>query len=102
MLTRDILSVFPNKRIRAIDGMAVTADVWEEAHDYHRQLNRLHTVLHHGPGIVTGLEVIASEPADNSVYLLPGLAVDSIGQTILVPEPRAYSLGNAEGLLYLI
>jgi hypothetical protein len=102
MLTREALSIFPNKRIRAIDGMAVTADVWEEAHDYHRQLNRLHTVLHHGAGIVTGLEVIASDPPDNAVYLLPGLAVDSIGQTIVVPEPRAYDIGNAEGRLYLI
>ena len=102
MLTREALSLFPNKRIRAIDGMAVTADVWEEAHDYHRQLNRLHTVLHHGAGIVTGLEVIASDPADNSVYLLPGMAVDSVGQTIVVPEPRSYDLGNADGRLYLI
>lgn len=102
MLTREALSIFPHKRIRAVDGMAVTAEVWEEAHDYHRQLNRLHTVLHHGAGIVTGLEVIASDPPDNSVYLLPGLAVDSVGQTIVVPEPRAYDLGNAEGRLYLI
>lgn len=102
MLTREALSLFPNKRIRAIDGMAVTADVWEEAHDYHRQLNRLHTVLHHGAGIVTGLEVIASDPADNSVYLMPGMAVDSVGQTIVVPEPRSYDLGNADGRLYLI
>jgi hypothetical protein len=102
MLTREVLSLFPNKRIRAMDGMAVTADVWEEAHDYHRQLNRLHAMLYHGAGIVVGLEVIASEPADNSVYLMPGLAVDSIGQTIVVPEPRAYDLGNAEGRLYLI
>jgi hypothetical protein len=102
MLTREALSIFPNKRIRAIDGMAVTADVWEEAHDYHRQLNRLHTVLHHGAGIVTGLEVIASDPADNSIYLMPGLAVDSIGQTIVVPEPRAYDIGNADGRLYII
>ena len=102
MLTREALSIFPDKRIRAVDGMAVTAEVWEEAHDYHRQLTRLHTVLHHGTGIVTGLEVIASDPEDNSVYLLPGLAVDSVGQAIIVPEPRAYDLGNAEGRLYLI
>jgi hypothetical protein len=102
MITREVLSVFPNKRIRAIDGMAVTADVWEEAHDYHRKLIRLHTVLQHGAGIVTGLEVIASDPADNAIYLMPGLAIDSIGQPVVVPEPRSYDLGNAEGRLYLI
>jgi hypothetical protein len=102
MFNREALGLFPRKRIRAVDGMAVTADVWEEAHDYHRQLHRLHTLLHHGSGIVTGLEVIASDPADNSVYLLPGMAVDSLGQSIVVPEPRAYDLGNAEDRLYLI
>jgi hypothetical protein len=102
MITREVLSIFPNKRIRAIDGMAVTAEVWEEAHDYHRQLIRLHSVLQHGAGIISGLEVIASEPADNSIYLMPGLAVDSIGQPVVVPEPRSYDLGKADGRLYLI
>lgn len=102
MFTQEVLSIFPNKRIRAVDGMAVTADVWEESHDYHRQLMRLHMVLNHGSGIISGLEVIASDPADNSVYLLPGLAIDPIGQTIVVPEPRAYDLGKADGHLYFI
>jgi hypothetical protein len=102
MFDREVLGLFPNKRIRAIDGMAVTADVWEEAHDYHRQISRLHTLLHHGTGIVTGLDVIASDPADNSVYVLPGLAVDPLGQTIVLTEPRAYDIGNAEGRLYLV
>ena len=77
MFNREVLGLFPRKRIRAVDGMAVTADVWEEAHDYHRQINRLHTLLYHGAGIVTGLDVIASDPADSSVYVLPGLAMDS-------------------------
>ncbi len=102
MFNREVVGLFPRKRIRAVDGMAVTADVWEEAHDYHRQINRLHTLLYHGAGIVTGLEVIASDPADSSVYVLPGLAMDSIGQTIVIPEPRAYDLGHTEGRLYLI
>ncbi|HXF61444.1 MAG TPA: hypothetical protein VNK95_07495, partial [Caldilineaceae bacterium] len=102
MFSRELLGLFPRKRIRAIDGMAVTAEVWEEAHDYHRMVDRLHTLLHHGSGIVGGLEVIASDPADSSVYVLPGMAVDPVGQTIVVPEPRAYDLGSADGMLYLV
>jgi len=102
MLTREVLSIFPKKRIRALDGMALTAEVWEEAHTYHRQLMRMHTVLQHGPGILTGLDVIASDPPDNAVYLMPGLAIDSLGQPVVVVEPRSYDLGNAEGRLYLI
>lgn len=102
MFTSEMLRLFPRRRIKPIDGMAVTADVWEEAHEYHRQLNRFHALLMHGAGVVTGLEVIASDPADSAVYILPGIAQDSIGQTIVLPEPRAYDLGNSQGLFYLI
>lgn len=102
MFTRELVGLFPRKRIRAVDGMAVTAEVWEEAHEYHRQLARLHALLQHGAGIVAGLDVIAGDPADSTVYVMPGLAVDSIGQTILVPELRTYDLGTSVGTLYLI
>ncbi len=102
MFTRELLGLLPQKRLHAVDGMAVTADVWEAAHEYHRLMERLNTVLLHGAGIVAGLEVIASDPADNVVYVLPGYAVDGIGQPIIVPEPRAYDLGAAVGMLYLI
>ncbi|MEE8392266.1 MAG: hypothetical protein V3S14_15930, partial [Anaerolineae bacterium] len=61
------IKVFPAKRIKPVDGMAVTAQVWEEAHNYHQQQQRFHTMFYHGAGIVTGLEVIASDPADTSV-----------------------------------
>lgn len=102
MFTSEILRIFPRKRIKPVDGMAVTAEVWDEAHEYHRQLVRFHALLMHGAGIVTGLEVIASEPPDTSVYILPGIAMDSLGQTIVLPEPRAYDLGQSGGMLHLI
>jgi hypothetical protein len=102
MFTNELIRLFPRKRIKAIDGMAVTADVWEEAHEYHRQLVRFHSLLQHGYGIVAGLDVIASEPADSSVYVLAGLAVDSLGQAISLSEPRAYDLSTIEGTVYLI
>ncbi|MBI1879374.1 MAG: DUF4159 domain-containing protein [Chloroflexi bacterium] len=83
--------------------MAVTAEVWEEAHEYHGQQQRFHALFSHGPGIVAGLEVIASDPPDTSVYILPGIAVDTSGQTIVLPQPVAYDIGHEmEGLLYLL
>jgi hypothetical protein len=103
MSIEDVLQVFPAKRIKPNDGLAVTADIWEEAHEYHRQHLRLHNLLQHGQGIVTGLEVIASDPPDTSVYILPGVAVDSAGQIIVLPQPVAYDIGDElEGLLYLL
>jgi hypothetical protein len=98
-----LLKSFPAKRIKPIDGMIITADVWAEAHEYHRQHQRLHTMLGHGAGILTGLEVIASDPPDTSVYILPGIAVDPEGQTIVLPQPVAYDVGHEmEGQFYLL
>lgn len=100
--TNEMLRLFPLKRIKPVDGMAVTADVWEEAHDYHRNLMRYHALFQHGTGIVTGLEVIARDPADELVYVLPGIAIDSVGRTILMAEPFAYNFEQGEGTLYLL
>jgi hypothetical protein len=103
MTNKDFLQEFPVERIKPVDGMAVTAETWEEAHEYHRRYERFHTLLHHGWGIVTGLEVMASDPPDTAVYILPGVAVDSTGQTIVLPQPVAYDIGHEmEGLLYLL
>ncbi len=103
MRREELLQTFPIKRIKPVDGMAVTAAVWEEAHEYHRQQERFHAMLAHGPGILTGLEVIANDPPDASVYILPGIAVDPSGQTIILPQPVVYDIGQEmEGLLYLL
>jgi hypothetical protein len=99
---KDALTSFPTKRVFPVDGMAVTADVWEEAHSFHRKQQQFHAMLNHGPGVVTGLEVIGSDPPDSSLYVLPGIAVDSDGRTIVLPEPMAYDLGESHGLLYLL
>jgi len=99
----DLLQTIPTKKIKPVDGMAVTAEVWEEAHDYHQRAQRAHAMAFHGAGIVAGLEVIASDPPDTAVYILPGVAVDPLGQIIVLPQPVAYDIGHEmEGLLYLL
>jgi len=99
----NLLQALPSKKIKPVDGMAVTADVWEEAHDYHQRMQQAHVMAFHGAGIVAGLEVIASDPPDTAVYILPGVAVDPLGQMIVLPQPVAYDIGHEmEGLLYLL
>jgi len=99
----ELLQTIPTKRIKPVDGMAVTAEVWDEAHEYHQRALRTHAMAFHGAGIVAGLEVIASDPPDTAVYILPGVAVDPLGQVIVLPQPVAYDIGNEmEGLLYLL
>jgi len=102
-LNNDILKEYPTKHIRAIDGMAVTSEVWEDAHNYHRQSGRFHNLYSHGSGIVSGLQVIASDPPDTAVYILPGVAIDSAGHMIVIVEPTAYDVGRqADGPLHLV
>jgi hypothetical protein len=100
--TDELLAALPKRRIKPVDGMAVTAEVWEEAHEFHRHALRVHLGLSHGTGIVTGLEVIASDPPDGAVYVQPGLAIDALGNTIVVPQALSYDLGAAQGPLHLL
>ncbi len=98
----DLLQLFPAKRIKPVDGLAVTAEVWEEAHEFHNRSQRFQTVLYQGWGIVVGLQVIASDPPDSSVFILPGIAVDPAGQTIVLPQPVAYEISDEmAGILHL-
>jgi hypothetical protein len=102
MTDQKLLQEYPGKRIKAEDGLAVTAQVWEEAHSFHRQRQRLHTHLLHGVGIVCGLEVYASDPPDPIVHIMPGIAVDPQGEMIVVSDPVHYNLGPASGYVYLV
>src|SRR5207247_1232868 len=90
-------------RIKAVDGMAVTADVWEEAHEYHRQQQQLHARFGHGPGVLSGLEVVASDPPDTAMYIRPGVAIDAAGHTIVLAEALSYDVAGAPvGRFYLL
>ena len=95
-------SIFPSRRIKPFDGMEITAEVWEEAHTYHTQAQQFHNHFFHGVGILSGFEVVASDPADNMVYIMPGAAVDTLGRILVLAEPVAYDFGDATtGTLYL-
>ena len=103
MNIEELINTYPLKRIKPSDGMTITAQIWEEAHEYHRHSHRYHTMFGHGPGILTGLEVIASDPPDTSVYISPGVAIDTEGQLIVLPQAVAYDIGQEmEGLFYVI
>jgi hypothetical protein len=99
---RNILRDYPTKRVMPYDGMAVTAEVWEDALAHSRRLLHYHALLQHGSGIVAGLEVVASDPADTSLYIRPGAAVSPTGALIVITEPVLHPLGSAEGDVHLL
>ena len=97
------LGIFPNTHIKPYDGMAITADVWAQAHEEHRQARRAHDLVLHGAGIVSGLQVMPNDPADQFVYISPGVAIDPVGNLIVLSERVAYDFGKASsGELYLL
>lgn len=102
MYESEMMQIYPARRVKAYDGMAVTAAVWDTAHDFHRQLLEVHTSFAHGYGVLYGLEVIAGEPPDRQIYIQPGIAIDGLGRTIILPEQRAYDLRAAEGTIYVV
>ncbi len=102
MYENEIMQSYPVRRVKAYDGMAVTAAVWDAAHDFHRSLLEVHTSFAHGYGVLHGLEVISGEPADRQIYIQPGIAIDPLGRTIILPEQRAYDLRSVEGIIYIV
>ena len=97
------ISKFQLKRVNPFQGLVIDADTWQDAHNYHRDQQRLHILAFHQTGIVSGLEVTANNPADMSVNINPGMAIDPEGNAIIVSSKQRYRLQTQEkGLIYLI
>ena len=88
------IKFFPKRSLKAYDGMSVTADIWEMAHNEHRDEMRSHLLSMHKPGIICGLEIRANDPADHYVFISPGAAVDELGHIIIVDQTIAYDFGD--------
>ena len=102
MELNDIVS-FQFKRVNPFEGLVVDADTWRDAHTYHRDQQRLHVLAYHQIGIVSGLEVTASDPADQSVTIHPGMGIDPEGNVIIVPEVQRHKLQTREkAKVYLV
>jgi len=78
--------------IRPFNELPVDAEIWREAHDHHHSHRELHAISAHRPGIVFGLEVVASTVKEHTVIVAPGVGIDSEGQTIVLPEPVSFTI----------
>jgi hypothetical protein len=102
MALEDIVE-FQLKRVNPFQGLIIDADTWQDAHNYHRNQQRLHLLTFHSTGIVQGLEVAANSPPDLSVIIHPGIAVDPEGNIIIVPQNQRYQLQTRQkGVIYLV
>lgn len=102
MALEDIIK-FRLKRVNPFQGLVIDPDTWQDAHNYHRDQQRLHILAFHKTGIVDGLEVTANDPPDLSVNIAHGIATDPEGNVIIVPQTQRYRIQTrAKGTIYLI
>jgi hypothetical protein len=91
------------RRINPHPGLMIDVDVWQDAHEYHRDQIRLHHLALHGWGIVQGLEVTPVAGAANTVRIGRGIGIDAGGNFIIVPEPHTYQFTAREAAtIYLV
>jgi len=102
MALKDIIK-FQLKRVNPFQGLVIDADTWRDAHNYHRDQQRLHTLVFHKVGIVEGLEVTSNNPSDLSVNIHPGIAIDHEGNVIIIPQTQRYRIQTSQkGVIHLI
>ena len=101
-MTLEDLVKFQLKRVKPFQGLVIDVDTWHDAHNYHREQLRLHYLAFHNVGIVNGLEVTANSPADLSVMIHPGVAIDPDGNIIIVPQAQRYNLQTQQKGVTLI
>lgn len=96
------IKYFPKSNLKAFDGMSVTAEVWDLAHNEHRDAMRAHLLSMHGPGIICGLTIRANDPADHYVFISPGAAIDELGRVIVIDQTIAYDFGDEGAGTYML
>jgi len=101
--TMSQLQIKPLERLVVNDGLLLTAQLWQQAHDYHRQRQNIYYQSLHQPGIVSGLGVCLIEPPTEiaGIYkdkrwleIQPGIAIDVKGNPIVVPQPLAFRISS--------
>jgi hypothetical protein len=87
--------------IKAVNQLPIDAKVWNDAHSLHVRHRNLHGAFLHRPGIVYGLEVVIASKDAKKLIVMPGVAIDGDGQTIVLKEATTIHLKQA-GDRYII
>jgi hypothetical protein len=110
------LRSLPLERLQVTDGLLLTAERWRVAHEYHRQRQNVHYQALQQPGIVCGLKVgVMAAPEEMAAQyrdqrwlrVQSGVAIDTLGNPIIVPEAIAYRLASepprsGSAIIYLV
>ena len=88
-------------RVHPFTGLVVDVDTWATAHDYHRHHQELHLLTMHGSGIAYGLDVLPTDPPSETIVIEPGVAIDQMGNIIVVPDRQHLALGTRAGTTFI-
>lgn len=103
-----ILPLLPAKRLTPDDGMSVTIDAWNDAHNYHNQMLRSALLATGGWGIIDGLAVTLNETDPLRIHVGAGIAIDPEGRLLLFHEdsirldPQSMAQATSVGVVYLV
>ncbi len=85
--------IFQLSRLRAFEGLCLTAKDLQDEQTYHRRNLQRHVLYMHGHGIVQGLQVEIEQRKDRYVAVIQaGYGVTRIGQGVLLGEAVAVPL----------
>lgn len=85
----------PFERNRYFYGKLLTVRDFETEQKYMNDKRRLINRLLHGPGVISGLQVLAVD--DKSISVEMGVAIDAYGREIVVPSPVTLKLSTISG-----
>lgn len=106
MLPLSTPEIKPFERLRVSDGLLINAERWQRAHAYHRDRQNVHYQSLNQPGVVWGLGVqLIQAPRDvpeqywdeRWIQIQPGLAIDDMGNPIVIPEPMDFRISSVPG-----
>jgi hypothetical protein len=91
------------KRVHYFFGQILSLDDFQAEQNYHRERLKRHNRFLHGWGVVTGLEVSAElNGNEHTIVISPGMAVDSLGNEIVVGQPHKVCVNATASRLYVI
>ena len=98
------IPIKPLERLEVSNDSLIDANRWRLAHTYHRTRQNVHFQSLSQPGIVSGLGVVpieAPKPVSQAyrdgrwLEIQPGLAIDSQGNPIVVPEAMPIRIASS-------
>src|SRR6185295_3740921 len=89
------------KRLNYFKGLFLQEEDFNAEQAYHIRMRRLHNRTLHTWGVVEGL-VVSQGSSTNSVVVSSGIAIDNLGQEIvLLPGSPSISTGIAKGDVFI-